>query len=75
MARSVTKATKPRVGETLIEVAPGTAILQRKQQVLVCQCSKWEYKRHNYGGRIVIRKECVEYGDCQEVEIEVSDPK
>jgi CDGSH-type Zn-finger protein len=72
MARSAAKTTKPRNGETLIEVAPGTAILQRSQQIWLCQCSKWEWKSYKIGGHIIVRKECVEYADCEVVEIDIS---
>lgn len=73
MAKDSPKITKPRRGDVLIEVTPETAILQRKQQVWVCQCSKWVWKRHEIAGRIILRKECVEYADCELITIEVRD--
>lgn len=72
MATAPRKTTKPRKGDTLIETSPGSAILFRPYQIWACECSKWEWKRHEFGGRVVWRKECVEYGDCQLITVELT---
>jgi hypothetical protein len=70
MAKAAAK-TKPMRGDVLLEVAKDTAVLFRKEKVWMCKCSKTAWRRHDIAGRIVYREECVEWGDCTLVEIEV----
>lgn len=71
MAKAPQKTTKPRAGDVLIETSPDTAMLHRGQQVWSCECSKWEWKKHEFGRKVIWRKECVEYGDCKLITVDL----
>jgi hypothetical protein len=71
MAKAAAK-TKPRRGDVLLEIGKDAAVLFRKEKVFVCSCSKTVWRRHEIAGKIVYREYCVEWADCEIVEIEIT---